>query len=205
VDDEDAGVRRALLGMLGAGVRYAMGSAGLVAPRMLSRPTPCPDWDVRSLLDHVSDALGAVREGLATSRVTAPSRPDGHPCGDPVAQLLARATALLAVCAAAPPPGPVGVGDRRLDVCRLVLVGAVEVTVHGWDVATACGADRPVPPGLADVLLPVAPLVVPPGVRPGRFAEPVGLPPGAGPGDRLVAFLGRRPGGTVKSCRSTPA
>jgi hypothetical protein len=59
--------------------------------------------------------------------------------------------------------------------------------------AAAGPAGRPVPPGLAAVLLPIAPLLVTPGTRPGLFADPVRLPGPAGPGDQLVAFLGRRP------------
>jgi hypothetical protein len=57
----------------------------------------------------------------------------------------------------------------------------------------ACGARRPVPPGLAAVLLPIAPLLITPGARPGLFADPVRLPSPASPGDQLVAFLDRQP------------
>ena len=67
------------------------------------------------------------------------------------------------------------------------------MAVHGWDVARACGRDRPVPPSLAEELLDLSPLFVSAADRPGRFAPPVDVPPLAGPGDRLVAFLGRRP------------
>jgi hypothetical protein len=43
-------------------------------------------------------------------------------------------------------------------------------------------------------LLPIAPLLITPGTRPGLFADPVRLPGPAGPGDQLIAFLGRHPG-----------
>jgi hypothetical protein len=71
--------------------------------------------------------------------------------------------------------------------------GAIEIAVHGWDISAACGVSRPVPPALAAVLLPIAPLLITPGTRPGLFADPVRLPGPAGPGDQLVAFLGRQP------------
>ena len=72
--------------------------------------------------------------------------------------------------------------------------GAIEITVHGWDISVACGARRPVPQGLAAVLLlPIAPLLITPDTRPGLFADPVLLPGPAHPGDQLVAFLGRQP------------
>jgi hypothetical protein len=76
----------------------------------------------------------------------------------------------------------------------LAAVGAVEIAVHGWDVAQACGRPRPLPPALAADLFPVARCVVADGDRGVRFAEPVGVPTRSCPGDRLVAFLGRRPG-----------
>jgi hypothetical protein len=75
----------------------------------------------------------------------------------------------------------------------VAVTAAIEITVHGWDIWVACGTRRPVPPGLAAVLLPIAPLLITPGARPGLFADPVRLPAPAGPGDRLVAFLGRHP------------
>jgi uncharacterized protein (TIGR03086 family) len=75
----------------------------------------------------------------------------------------------------------------------VAVTGAIEITVHGWDIAVACGRTRPVPPGLATVLLTAAQLLVPPDTRPGLFADPVALPGPASPGDQLVAFLGRRP------------
>ena len=73
------------------------------------------------------------------------------------------------------------------------MTGAIEITVHGWDIFSACGSYRPVPPGPASALLPAAALLVTPGTRPGLFADAVPLPGPACPGDQLVAFLGRQP------------
>ncbi|HEV3289271.1 MAG TPA: hypothetical protein VG123_09770 [Streptosporangiaceae bacterium] len=73
------------------------------------------------------------------------------------------------------------------------MTGAIEITVHGWDIVAASGAARPVPPDLAAVLLPIAPLLSTPGTEAGLFAGPVRLPGPAGPGAMLIAFLGRRP------------
>jgi hypothetical protein len=78
----------------------------------------------------------------------------------------------------------------------VAVTGAIEITVHGWDIPVACGARRPVPPvppGLAAILLPIAPLLITPGTRPDLFADPVRLPGPASAGDQLAAFLGRQP------------
>jgi hypothetical protein len=69
----------------------------------------------------------------------------------------------------------------------------VSYPVHGWNISVACGVRQPVPAGLADVLLPIVPLRITAGTRPGLFGEPVQLSGPACPGDHLVAFLGRQP------------
>ena len=74
----------------------------------------------------------------------------------------------------------------------VAVTGAIEITVHGWDISVAYGARRPVPPGLPAVLLPIAPLLITPGTRPGLFADPVRLPGPASLGNQLAAFLGRQ-------------
>ena len=93
---------------------------------------------------------------------------------------------------APPGPGDVTVADRGLRADLLAAAGALEIAVHGWDVAQACGVDRPLPTGLALELLDVVPLFVGDADRPRRFAEPVDVPVHARPGTRLLAALGRR-------------
>ena len=82
------------------------------------------------------------------------------------------------------------VGDLPVAAPLLVATAALEVTVHGWDVAQATGRDTPVPPRLARDLLPVAHLVVSAEDRGVRFAA--ALPAtGTAYDARLLAFLGR--------------
>jgi len=183
------------LALLESAVSYALAGAALATPQLLSRPTPCPGWDLELLLDHLSDSIGVLHEALATGGVdvsAAPGLPE--PKSDPVARLRGQAARLLGTCAATGPAGHrVAIGDRELTASMVAVTGAIEITVHGWDIFVACGAARPVPPGLAAVLLPIAPLLITPGTRPGLFAAPVWLPGPADPGDQLIAFLGRHP------------
>ena len=60
--------------------------------------------------------------------------------------------------------------------------------------AAGAGVRRgpPIPAGLATRMLRLGPLIVV--GREGLFAVPVDVPAQASPGDRLVGYLGRRPG-----------
>ena len=181
------------LELLGSAVRYALAGAALGSPALLHRPTPCPGWDLETLLDHVSDSIGVLHEAITAGDAGARAAAGG-PGPDPVARLRGQAARLVgAFAAAGPAERRVAIWDRELTTSMVAVTGAMEITAHGWDISAACGACRPVPPGLAAVLLPIAPLLITPGTRPGLFADPVRLPGPACPGDQLVAFLGRQP------------
>jgi uncharacterized protein (TIGR03086 family) len=77
--------------------------------------------------------------------------------------------------------------------------GAIELGLHGWDVATACGSGRRMPPELAAALLRTATSLIDDRTRRPAFGPPVPVPAAADPEDRLVAFLGRRPGPPLSS------
>jgi len=68
----------------------------------------------------------------------------------------------------------------------------MEIAVHGWDIAVACGHPRPIPAELASPLLRAADLLLPASARPDLFAEPLRPPVPATPSGTLLAFLGRR-------------
>jgi uncharacterized protein (TIGR03086 family) len=189
-------------GLLGHAVSYALASAGHATPQLLPLATPCEGWDLRTLLLHVSDSLGVLAEALRAGRVGPGPLPAHEPTieADPVACLRRQARDLLGACAAAGAEERlVAIADRELTVNLVAAAGAIEIAVHGWDISVACGIRRPVPPGLAAELLPLAPLLIPRETRAGLFADPVPMPEAACPGDRLIAFLGRRPqpGGTT--------
>jgi len=189
-------------GLLGHAVSYALASAGHATPQLLPRATPCEGWDLRTLLLHVSDSLDVLAGALRAGHVGLGPPPGHDPTAeaDPLAYLRRQARYLLGACAAASAEDRlVAIADRELTASMVTAAGAIEIAVHGWDISAACGIRRPIPPALAAELLPLAPLLIPRATRAGLFADPVPVPEAAGPGDRLVAFLGRRPqpGGTT--------
>ncbi len=173
-------------GLLDRAIGFALTAVQGVAPDMLGRRTPCASWDLAMLVLHLGESLAALHEGLSGGRV---GRSPGEPPDDPVSALRVGAVRVLRASAAL---RTVGVGDRRLPGDLLTGAGALEVAVHGWDIAQATGERRAVPPVLAGDLLAVAPLVLPEPRGP-LFADPVDPAPDAPPGERLVALLGRRP------------
>ena len=183
-------------GLLGHAVSYALASAGHATPQLLPLATPCEGWDLRTLLLHVSDSLGVLAGALRAGHVGLGPPPADEPTAyaDPVACLRRQARDLLGACAAArAEESLVAIADRELTANLVTAAGAIEIAVHGWDISVACGIRRPVPSGLAAELLPLAPVLIPRTTRAGLFADPVPVPEPACPGDRLVAFLGRRP------------
>lgn len=161
-----------------------------VAPAHLDLPTPCADWSLGQLLHHLEDALDTFTEAAGGFvRTTPTSR--GQGTVPRVDRLQDKACALLGAWAGEAPDGVRVVGhDLASDL--LVATAALEITVHGWDVGRALGIGGPVPDELAEHLSVVARRLVQPEDRTVRFAAPLRVPPGAGHGERLLAFLGRR-------------
>ena len=182
-------------GVLPGAIRYALGSLTCVTPGFLAWPTPCATWDLATLLQHVNDSLAALHEGIAAGSVSlTPAAETADDPGGLVATFRDRASQLLAASATAGNQDRcIAIADRRLAGRIVTAVGAVEIAVHGWDVAEACRCRRPIPPALATGILKIIPLVVTDTTRDARFAAPVTVSPRASPGDRLIALLGRSP------------
>jgi uncharacterized protein (TIGR03086 family) len=175
-------------------LRYAIEAAGQVTPQMLPLATPCRGWDLRMLLLHASDSIAALREGFEGGHIgrTGPDGDQEDPA-DPAGEFGERARQLLRSSAlAAGFDGVVTVSGCPMRAGLMATAGALELAVHGWDIAQACGGDPPIPAPLALDLLRTAPLLITRADRQRLFAEPVAASSDASPGDRLAAYLGRR-------------
>jgi len=185
--------------LLSTALCYATRSLGPLTARQLTAATPCAGWNLGMLLRHLDDSLAALHEGIAVGAVDLDAgNEDTLGTGDPADRLIAsihhRGDSLLGACRAVPPAyRTVTIGYVRMPVAMVAIAGAVELTVHGWDVARTRGYDDPIPEPLAGDLLRVLPAVVNSATRDGLFAAPVSVPAHSSPGDRLVALLGRSP------------
>lgn len=170
-------------------ISYALGSLALVTPPLLIRPTPCPRWDLADLLHHVNDSMAALEEAARCGDVPLTPRPDASAV---ITETRAQAVRLLGAWTNGPCASTVRVDAAPLTAPVIAGAGAIEVTVHGWDIAEACGTPRPIPDNLADELLDLAVILIRPPDRPGCFDPPRPAAPDAPAGTRLLAFLGRR-------------
>lgn len=180
--------------LLERAISYTRGSLALVTPELLERPTPCAEWDLADLLAHMNDGMLALCDAVVTRRVGLHPAPDDPDVGvAAVSTLRQRACALLSEWSRLRADAPVEVGGLAMPASLVGLTGSLEIAVHGWDVATACGAEWPIPGALAELLLEAAPMLVDPSDRGDRFAAPVSVPDAATASDRLLAFTGRAP------------
>jgi uncharacterized protein (TIGR03086 family) len=182
--------------LLEPSISYALGAALAVTPELLSRPTPCREWDLRMLLRHACESLAAFGEGIEAGRVGPdPAPDDGTLPADPARAFRDRAGQLLDAWTS---PGHqrqvIDIAGCPLAASVMAATAALEIAVHGWDISRACGQRQPIPRALATSLLTIAPVLVPRTGRHPLFAAPVNLAATASPSDRLTAFLGRSPG-----------
>jgi uncharacterized protein (TIGR03086 family) len=169
--------------------QHAHGVIAGVRPDQMGDRTPCPDWTVRDLLDHmigVVSGLGAAAAGRA--------RAPFELAPDPAAQFDAASASAMAAWRS---PGAL---DRVVDggpgpMPGRVLAGInlLDTATHTWDLATATGQPAALPDDVARAALEASRQIISPEIRVGRFGPECTAPDGAGPTERLVAYLGRRP------------
>jgi uncharacterized protein (TIGR03086 family) len=178
------------LGMLERAVGYTRIALQDVRPSMLRWPTPCTDWDLGALLDHMANSLETLTDAAGLGYVALASPPGPPSLVGAVELLRVRACSLLGAWSTLAQDDDVMVGDRPLSSSLLACAGALEVAVHGWDVSQTTGAREPIPAALAWDLLPWLDALVSDTDRPERFGYRVDGPT-VGPSSRLLTVLGR--------------
>ncbi len=168
------------------------GLIGNVTPDQATQPTPCPDWDVRALVNHVVYDLhlfetmltGAERESPDKDRIGK----DWKGAYDAAAQSLMESWRKRGTMGTMK-MGPAG------DVPATWVIGQhlSDIAVHGWDVARATNQSTEGDPDVGHAALDWAKQNLKPEFRGQAFGPEVPIADSAPLYDRLAAFFGRAP------------
>jgi uncharacterized protein (TIGR03086 family) len=176
----------AACGLLERATSYTLGSLQAVTLEQLHAPTPCTDWDLRTLLQHLNESLDLLSACLGVDNTRSTD--------DPMGAFRMHATTLLdAIAHDGTDRSVVIAGRYRMSIGLIAATGAVEIAVHGWDVSRATKVDRPIPCELARDMWEICQSVTVDADQHRLFAPAIPAPPAAALGDQLVAFLGRDP------------
>ena len=168
-----------------------------IAPGQADLATPCPGWDVRTLVRHL---VGQdLRNFLVvahgdTADWQAPADELGEDWGTAFRD---RAAQLMAVWRAADLEEPFAMpGGGRAPMGSRVDQQIAEMAMHGWDLVVATGQQVDLDPALAEYALDWSRQMLRPEFRgPDRaFGVEVPVPPDAPVYQRLAGWFGRDPG-----------
>ena len=182
-----------LVTLFGTGSALFGARVHAVGAEQWASSTPCTEWDVTALVDHLIDEhlwAPPLLAGLdlAAAQKVVDAAKDG---GDRAAAWDAAAAASQKAVAE---PGAV---ERQVALSRgptpageYLTEMIADLTLHSWDLGRAIGVDEPLPPELVRFSLPLAQRYA--GVAP-FFSRPVEIGADASDEDRLVAISGRSP------------
>ncbi len=158
-------------------------------------PTPCPEWNVRELMNHIVGGGFMFAGAIAGQEMPAGDGPPPDMLGDdPAAAYRQSAAGVRAAM------DRDGVMDQMVTLPAGEFPGAIvfniatsEALVHGWDLAKATGQDTAFPDDIADAVYAFTAPGVDFGRQGGFYGPEVGVGEDAPAHQRLVALLGRQP------------
>lgn len=165
----------------------AVTMAGRVGTGQRQAATPCADWDVEALVEHM---VGGTRYLLGALGIEAgPVAADAASYGRAVARCVEALHAPGAVDGRCMSPA-----GFEWSIGEAVAGTAMDQLVHTWDLAVAIGADRKLDPELVEsvvaMFLPQMPDI---GRGAGLVGPEVVIAPDAPAQDRLLGAMGRQP------------
>jgi len=165
-----------------------------VRPEQWTAPTPCTEWNVRQIANHlIGENLWAVELLQGRTIVEVGNRLDGDLAGgDPAAAFADSVRSASRACAA---PGAMeatchlSFGDYSGSDYAAQLF--MDTLIHGWDIATATGQDTRLDAELVEACLPIAEQLTTQFRSAGVFGDNLPVDADADPQIRLLALVGR--------------
>jgi uncharacterized protein (TIGR03086 family) len=165
-----------------------------VRPDQRSLPTPCSDYDVGALMDHIVGWAQVFAAG--SNQKEFPEDPAGYHCGDdPAAEFRLAAADIVEGWSTHGLDRTVKVTSGDSPGEMVFTMTLMEYLTHGWDLAVATGQPVPFSDTEAEVTLRRADGMLPDEYRGAGmpFGEVVAVPGDAPAVERLVGYLGRDP------------
>lgn len=151
----------------------------------LDQRTPCDDWDVRTLLNHMLDTSHYFVGAARGEDVSPPGpNPPNALSSDPVADFTRAREATLDTF------GTPGVIDKTGPSLGIAFADQL---LHGWDLAIATGQDATMPDGLPQAAFDMIHGQFTEEQRKGVFKPEIEARPDASPQEKLLAYTGRKP------------
>ena len=165
--------------------RRARGIITSVKADQMTRPTPCSDWDVTELLNHMVRAQARYAGTISGGEVLTGKTP--------LEDFDAAVSAILETVKA---PGGLEkmVEGRQGEVPASQPLGGacLDLAIHTWDLAKATEQDTRLDSEVVGFILPMVEGIAQRG--PNRaFTTPVDMPASASVQDRMIALTGRKP------------
>lgn len=158
--------------------------------------TPCDEWSVRRLMDHLLWGQQMFASGPTGGTVAPPAGPPPELVGDdPAAQYEeARKATVHAYSQPGVLEGTISGGSGDVPAMQVLGIAFCDQLIHGWDLAKATGQDTTMPPDLASAAFMMLNGRVSDEARgPGKnFKAAVSVPEDASDQDKLIAYCGRR-------------
>lgn len=153
-----------------------------------SRPTPCREFDLAGLTDHLMRSITLIGQAAGGQL------PERDATDSVERQVIAAARPALDAWHRRGLDGTVKFGDNEAPARMLAGILSLEFLVHAWDYATAMERSLDVPDSLSDYVMGVAQSVITPeGRKRAGFDDPVDIAADARSLDKLVAYTGRNP------------
>jgi len=159
-----------------------------VASDDLTKQTPCREFDVAGLTDHLLNSITSI------GSVAGAEIPPRNTADSVERQIVVAARPALDAWHRRGLSGTVPFGPAEAPAPVMAGVLSLEFLVHAWDYATAIGRPMNASESLSEYVIGLAERVITPATRGSAgFDDPVAVPADADPLDRLVALTGRRP------------
>lgn len=166
-----------------------------IEPARWNDPTPCTEWDLRALVDHlVYETLWVpdLVRGMTLAEVG--SRYEGDRLGvDAIGAWSAAKRAAVDAVSTSGLDVAVHTSGGQLTADEYLTQMLFDASIHGWDVAMAIGVGHSIPGDVASDLFEWFAPQARQWVEAGILAEPIDVGADADASTRLIALSGRDP------------